>query len=162
VDLEIPDDRIAESIKQAGFAFENITRLFNKERNQPTQTIKITFIDPQNRNTFVKIGLQIDSMHFPAESAKQNTNPVQCFTCLKCNHLAKYCKSKTQVCARCGANHHFENCSEPLSNQKFCNCNGKHLATSHECPNYLEQEKRIKKMINQYTSPTKQETKPIS
>ncbi len=70
--MEIPEDRINDALKQVGFNIENVIHLKTKEKNYPTQTIKITFIDSQNRNTFVQSGLQIDSMHFPAEPAMQN------------------------------------------------------------------------------------------
>jgi hypothetical protein len=71
--------------------------------------------------------------------------------------VAKYCKTKQQSCAPCCANHHSDQCSEPENSLKCYNCTGNHLATSLDCPRYLEQENRIKKMINQYSS-TKQAT----
>ncbi len=92
--MEIPEDRIADSLKQVGFNIENVCRLTNREKNHPTQTIKIIFNDSQNRNAFVQTGLQIDSMHVPAESAMKNVKAVPCHTCYKYNHVAKYCKSK--------------------------------------------------------------------
>ncbi len=96
-------------------------------------------------------------MHFPAEPAMENVKAAQGHTCYKYNHVANYCKTKQQLCARCSANHHSDQCSEPENSLKCYNCTGNHLATSLDCPRYLEQENRIKKMINQY-SPTKQAT----
>ncbi len=74
-----------------GFNIENSTRLTNREQNYSTETIKIIFINSQNRNTFVQTGLPVDSMHFPVEPAIQNIKPVQCHTCLRYNHMPKYC-----------------------------------------------------------------------
>jgi hypothetical protein len=105
VDLEIPESRITEALKAVGLDVINVTRLTGKDGKTATQTVKISFSDVQNRNTFVHTGLQVDCMHFTAEPASQNTKPVQCYICLKYNHVAKYCKTKQQVCARCGDNH---------------------------------------------------------
>ncbi|CAF2769042.1 unnamed protein product [Rotaria sp. Silwood2] len=125
----------------------------NKTKNVPTRTIKITFSDPQNRNTFVHTGVQVGSMHFTAEAANQNTKPVKCYICLKYNHVAKYCKTKQQICARSGENHRIEQCAAASDVVKCCNCNGSHIATSSECATYKKQEKRINNLVNQYSAP---------
>lgn len=155
VDLEIPDDRITDALKKVGLDAINVTRLNSKDGNTPTRTIKITFTDAQNRNTFVHTGLQVDSMHFPAEAASQNTKPVQCYICLKYNHVAKYCKTKQQICARCGEDHRLDQCKSDKDVSKCCNCKGNHLATSSDCSYYKEQEKKMKNMINQYSATNK-------
>ncbi|CAF0997008.1 unnamed protein product [Rotaria sp. Silwood1] len=152
VDIEIPESRITEALKDVGLDAVDVVRLTNKVKNMPTTTIKITFIDPQNRNTFIHSGLQVDSIHFPAEPATQNTKPVQCYLCLKYNHVAKYCKTKQQICARCGENHHMDQCSAAPDLLKCYNCKGNHLATSNDCSKYIEQEKRLQNMVNQYTT----------
>ncbi|CAF4417421.1 unnamed protein product, partial [Rotaria sp. Silwood2] len=89
VDSEIPESRITEALKDVGLDAIDVVRLMNKTKNMPTRTVKITFVDPQNRNTFVHTGLQVDSMHFIAEAGNQNTKPVQCYLCLKYNHVAR-------------------------------------------------------------------------
>ncbi|CAF5010558.1 unnamed protein product [Rotaria sp. Silwood1] len=100
VDLKIPEKRIADSLEGNAFNVENVIRLASEEKNQPTQTIKITFNDPQNRNIFLQTGLQIDSMHFIAEPGRQKSKPVQCYLCLKYNHVAKFCKTiQTNMCS---------------------------------------------------------------
>ncbi|CAF2105467.1 unnamed protein product [Rotaria magnacalcarata] len=78
VDLEIPDNRITEALTKVGLDVVNVTRLNRKDGNMPTSTIKITFKDANNRNTFIHTGLQVDSMHFNAEAASKNKKPVQC------------------------------------------------------------------------------------
>jgi len=158
VDLEIPENRIIEALKDVGLDATDVIRLTNKDRNMPTTTIKITFNDPQNRNTFLHTGLQVDSMHFTAEPASQNVKPVQCFLCLKYNHVAKYCKIKQQICSRCGENHRFDQCTAASDLLKCSNCMGKHLATSNECPQYKEQEKRMLNLVNQYSATSKATT----
>jgi hypothetical protein len=95
-------------------------------------------------------------MHFIAEAASQNTKPVQCYICLKYGHIAKYCQTKQQVCARCGDNHRIDQCTVASEAGKCCNCKGNHLATSNDCSFYIEQEKRMLNLINQYSTTSKQ------
>jgi hypothetical protein len=94
-------------------------------------------------------------MHFTAEPATQNTKPVQCYICLKYNHIAKYCKTKQQVCARCGEDHRMDQCTVASDTVKCYNCKGNHLATSNDCSYYQEQEKRMLNLINQYSTTSK-------
>ncbi|CAF1206788.1 unnamed protein product [Rotaria sordida] len=149
--MEIPESRMTEALKDVGLDAIDVVRLMNKTKKMPTKTIKITFMDPQNRNIFVHTGLQVDSMHFIAEPANQNTKPVQCYLCLKYNHVAKYCKTKQQICAQCGENHRIDQCTAASDALKCCNCKGNHLATLNECATYTEQEKRMQNLINQYS-----------
>ncbi|CAF0998402.1 unnamed protein product [Rotaria sordida] len=97
-------------------------------------------------------------MHFEAKAAMQNTKPVQCYICLKYNHVAKYCKTKQQICARCGDNHRIDQCTAASDAMKCCNCKGSHLATSNECATYKEQEQRMHNLVNQYSSTNKPTT----
>ena len=124
-DIEISDGRVIEALKDVGLNVE--------DGNSPTPTMKVTFSDTQNRNTFVQTGLQVDSIHLQAERATQKTKPVQCYLCLKYNHVAKYCKTKQQICTRCGENHHIDACKAAKEVVKCCNCKGNHLATSTDC-----------------------------
>jgi hypothetical protein len=158
VDLELPEDRITDALKNVGLDVINVTRLNGKDGKTPTRTIKITFSDVRNRNTFVHTGLQVDSMHFIAEAASQNTKPVQCYICLKYGHIAKYCKTKQQVCARCGDNHRMDQCTVASDAAKCYNCKGNHLATSNDCSHYSEQENRMLNLVNQYSTTSKQVT----
>ncbi|CAF2145762.1 unnamed protein product [Rotaria magnacalcarata] len=97
-------------------------------------------------------------MHFVAEAAKHNSKPVQCYMCLKYNHVAKYCKTKQQTCARCGDSHQVDKCSGAADTWKCCNCKGSHLVTSNECPIYKEQEKRMLRAVQQCSTFSSQPT----
>ncbi|CAF1446819.1 unnamed protein product, partial [Rotaria sordida] len=155
VDLEIMDEDIRRALDDQGFKYKKIIRLLNKEKT-PTKTIKITFIDSTNRDLFVKVGLQIDSMHFIAEAANHNNKPSQCYKCLKYGHIAKYCKSDTQICSRCGnTNHKYDTCPNSNRNPMCCNCEGQHIATSPECPKYKEYQQKLQRTTDQYTSAAK-------
>ncbi|CAF1272863.1 unnamed protein product [Rotaria magnacalcarata] len=158
VNLEIPDNRVAEALTKAGLDVVNVTRFNRKEGNISTSTIKITFKDGNNRNRFIHTGQKVDSMHFNGEAALQNKNPVKCYICLQFNYVAKYCKTKQQTCAKCGDNHRIEQCTGANHAIKCNNCNGKHLATANDCSNFLEQEKRTLNLINQYSSTSSPKT----
>ena len=152
VDLDIQEQDIREELEQNGFQIENLSRIFKKDNSGPTRTLKVTFTDNQNRNSFVQTGLQIQHMHFPAERANHNAKPTQCYICLQYGHVSKYCKKPNQTCAHCGENHHQEKCEKTDNAPKCCNCQGQHLATSTNCPKYQEQQRRITETINKYSS----------
>lgn len=61
---------------------------------------------------------------------------MQCFRCMKFNHVAKICKN-IQVCSRCSGDHCYKECTEEVL--KCSNCGGAHLAISKDCP--FKQEK---------------------
>jgi hypothetical protein len=151
VDLEIPEDRILQAMKDTGLEVTSVSRLTTRDGKLPTRTVKVTFSDVANRNTFTRTGLQVDSMHFPAEPATQTVKPTQCNLCLKYNHVAKYCKTKTQACARCGENHSADKCAANAESMKCLNCKGNHLATSTDCQHYKEQENKLRNMVRKYT-----------
>jgi hypothetical protein len=151
VHLEIPEDRMLHAMKEAGFEVSNVNRLTSRDGKMPTRTVKVTFSDVANRNTFTRTGLQVDSMHFPAEPATQTVKSTQCHLCLKYNHVAKYCRTKTQACARCGENHSADKCVATAESIKCLNCKGNHLATSADCQHYKEQENKLRNMVRKYT-----------
>jgi len=61
-----------------------------------------------------------------------------CFSCFRVGHLSKVCKSRPR-CLHCGEASHDtpEICAFKQSSPKCINCNGEHLATSHDCPKVL-------------------------
>ncbi|CAF4309829.1 unnamed protein product [Rotaria magnacalcarata] len=61
-------------------------------------------------------------MQFNAEATSQNKKSVQCFICLQYNHVTKYCKTKQQICAKCGDNHRIEQCTVANDAIKCNNC----------------------------------------
>ncbi|CAF4070041.1 unnamed protein product [Rotaria sp. Silwood1] len=155
IDLEITEDEIKQVLEEQGYKVEKISRLVNKEK-EPLKTIKITFTNSYNRDLFVKLGLQIDSMHFVSEPAKYNNKPAQCYKCFKFGHIAKYCKAEKQICSRCGEeDHKHDNCPNRNKSPVCRNCKGDHSATSTECSKYKEFQEKIQKTIDQYSSTLK-------
>ena len=159
VDLDIEENDIATELSKDGFSAKKVIRLQKKDNSGSTQTVKITFADIQNRDSFVKVGLQIQHMHFLAERANQNTKPVQCFNCLQFGHVWKYCKQgQKQICARCGENHRQENCDKTNLSPVCRNCKGAHLATSNDCPKFKEHQQKIKSTIEKYSAASSKTT----
>lgn len=155
LDLEIGEEEIKHALDEQGFRYHQVLRLINKEKT-PLKTVKITFIDAQNRDLFVKLGLQIDSMHFISEPATQNNKPSQCYKCFKYGHVAKYCRSNNQICSRCGeGDHKYDNCPKFDQHPICCNCKGEHIAISTDCPKFKEHQRKIQKIIDQFSPTTK-------
>jgi len=61
-----------------------------------------------------------------------------CFSCFRVGHLSKSCKGRPR-CLHCGDAQHpsAEVCPSSHSPAKCINCEGNHLATSHDCPRVL-------------------------
>lgn len=153
VDLDIDENDITTELSKNGFVAEKVSRIQKKDNSGSTQTVKITFADSQNRDSFVKVGLQIQHMHFLAERANQNMKPVQCFICLQFGHVSKYCKQgQNQICARCGEKHRQENCDKTNLPPVCCNCKGEHLAMSNDCPKFKEHQQKMKSTIEKYSA----------
>ena len=70
--------------------------------------------------------------------------PNRCTKCQKFGHQKYRCKSKTAICAFCAEKHDSSVCFEqnkagkPVI-YKCANCQGDHMATSHDCPKFLQQ-----------------------
>jgi hypothetical protein len=94
VDKELMDDDIRHALIAEGYQVNQIERLMNKEKNESGTTIKITFSDVKNPDTFVRLGLKVDRMYFPVEKAQQKIVPQQCYICYRFGHIAKYCRQQ--------------------------------------------------------------------
>jgi hypothetical protein len=64
----------------------------------------------------------------------------------------KSCRAENGICTRCGAQHQTAECQSPIT--KCSNCGGNHEATSKQCPTFIEQQKKLRRTINEYTTPT--------
>ncbi|CAF1155467.1 unnamed protein product [Rotaria sp. Silwood1] len=151
VDKEISIQEIQNALTYNGYQVNQVERLMNKEKTGTGTTIKITFDDVKNRDAFIKLGLQIDHMHFPAEKAKQKINPQQCHSCYRFGHIAKYCKQQQLICSYCAGPHRYNVCDQKQLPPKCSNCQGSHEATSHDCPKYINEQKRIQTAIDRYS-----------
>lgn len=112
VDRELSINDIQNALVRNGYQANQVERLTNKDKSGPGTTIKITFDDVSNRDTFAKLGLQIDHMHFPAEKAKQKVLPQQCLSCHRFGHIARYCKQSHPNCSHCTGPHRYDACDQ--------------------------------------------------
>ncbi len=68
-----------------------------------------------------------------------------CFNCNRYGHIAKNCKSKKR-CSQCGRTDHIKAaCTRKIEQGPSCiNCRGDHLASSHKCPKYKTQVRKVR------------------
>ena len=151
VDRELSINDIQNALVRNGYQVNQVERLTNKDKSGPGTTIKITFGDVSNRDTFAKLGLQIEHMHFPTEKAKQKVLPQQCLSCHRFGHIARYCKQSHPNCSHCTGSHCYDVCDQKQQQPKCCNCQGSHQATSSECPRYKEEQKRVQSAVDRYS-----------
>ncbi|CAF0810391.1 unnamed protein product, partial [Didymodactylos carnosus] len=88
-----------------------------------------------------------------AEAAKPSDTPVQCQQCFKFGHPREYCREIQDICRKCGGNHTTNNCT--ANGAKCLNCSDQHEANSTLCLKYIEQQQKIRKIIDDYTSEIK-------
>lgn len=93
---------------------------------QPTKTVSITF-----SCAALPDSVDLNSWRFEVRPYIQ---PVkQCLKCLRYDHIAKFCKN-AQRCSICTKDHHYKVCTVPATEATCCNCQGKHVAISAQCP----------------------------
>lgn len=151
VDKELSINDIQNALVRDGYQVNQVERLLNKDKSGPGTTIKIIFGDIKNQDVFAKLGLQIDHMHFPAEKAKRKCNPQQCHSCYRFGYIARYCKRSHPNCSDCIGPHRYDTCDKKHQQPRCCNYQGPHEATSHECPKYKEEQKRLQSTIDRYS-----------
>ncbi|CAF0820981.1 unnamed protein product [Didymodactylos carnosus] len=132
VDQDFSVDKIKHALTINGFKFDNAERIYVRKDNKPTKTIKVIFVDKLNCETFLKTGLKIDYLHYDAEPAKPNTQPVQCYKCCKFGHPAKYCKN-VEICNKCSSPHAANICTS--TDVKCINCGEQHMQHQNSVKN---------------------------
>ena len=129
-DLEITEDEIKQVLEEQDYKSEKITRLVNKV-SRPLKAIKITFTNGYNRDLFVKLGLQIDSLQ---NQQSTTINPHNVLNVSNFGHIAKYCKGEKQICSQCAVEDYtYVNCTHRNERPLCRNCKGEHNATFTEC-----------------------------
>lgn len=155
VDIEYGENELRQALQNEGIQIKDLNRLTRTVEGtairKPTTTIKVICKDKKNRDTLIRTGLRISFCIFRSEPAKPNDIPVQCKRCSKFGHILKYCKTDNEVCARCSGQHATTECQSNTT--KCSNCHSDHQATSKECPTYIEQQKKLKRTIEEFTTP---------
>lgn len=98
---------------------------------KPSQTVVLTF-DGQilPKHIFCcYTALEVETYTYPT---------IQCYNCCRFGHTQTQCRSKPR-CYKCSADHSGDRC-DLRNDELFCiNCNGEHMATSRDCPEYCRQ-----------------------
>lgn len=158
VDLEYNEDELRHALQSEGILIKQLVRITRPAEGTAsrkfTTTVKVICKDKKNRDTLIRTGLRISFCIFRCEPAKPNDIPLQCKRCNSFGHIMKYCKAENEICARCGEHHPTMGCQS--STIKCSNCSSNHEATSKQCPIFIERQKKLKKTIDEYTTPIQQ------
>ncbi|CAF1036092.1 unnamed protein product [Didymodactylos carnosus] len=74
-----------------------------------------------------------DYLHYDAEPAKPNIQPVQCYKYCKFGHPAEYCKN-VEICNKCSGPHEANICTS--TDVKCINCGEQHMTTPKQSTKY--------------------------
>ncbi|XP_021347917.1 uncharacterized protein LOC110446899 [Mizuhopecten yessoensis] len=122
------DAAILEYFQEEEIPVSEVRRILSKKNNKlvPTDTFVLTFATPSLPSAVV-IGYQrcSVSVYIP--------NPLRCRNCQKYGHHEKRCRRKT-VCQYCGREGHEDQSDCDIANLRCVNCEGKHAASSRDCP----------------------------
>ena len=162
VDLEFDEDELRHALSKDGIQIKQLERITRpgdtRTSRKPTMTVKVVCKDKKNRDTLLQTGLRISFCLFRCEPAKPNDTPLQCKKCNGFGHPMKHCRIDNEICSRCGAQHRVDDCQSPTV--KCSNCSSNHEATSKQCPIFIEQQKRLRRTIADYTTPI--QTPPVT
>ena len=133
VPITLEEDYIADSIRE--FYPGAQVKRFVKAGNVKLRTVKIDFDVEGQSARFIKEGLRIENVVYPAEMYRPRQRVIQCFHCYKFGHVAKFCHQKKPTCPLCAGNHYQDECD--LTKQLCCNCGSTaHYATNKDCPKF--------------------------
>ena len=130
VDLDFSEDDLKDDLScESGVKITDVKRLGN------TKSIVITFGGTQlPSHVFFGYLRYSVKLFIP--------NPIRCFKCQRYGHIAKNCRSVVR-CGKCGQNHDIKECSAEKQ-EKCCNCQGDHKASSRDCAFYKEAQSIVK------------------
>ena len=152
VDFDFSEDDLKDDLScESGIKITDVKRLGN------TKSIVITFSGTQLPSHVFFGYLRFSVKLFIP-------NPIRCYQCQRYGHIAKNCHSVIR-CGKCGQNHDIKECKDEQQ-EKCCNCQGNHKASSRDCEFYKEAQVIVKVKTEQrltYSEAVKQvRAKPIS
>lgn len=106
---------------------------FKRQDGTPMHLVKVDTETEQQAAELLQNGINLGSLWVQAEDLKpRSPKIVQCYKCLRLGHISLQCRS-VQKCSRCSEEgHSYKECANS-SIIKCANCNGNHIAISHEC-----------------------------
>lgn len=155
VDLDYDEEELKHALQNEGIHIKQLFRLTRPIEGttvrRPMTTVKVICKDKKNRDTLLRTGLRISLCIFRCEPAKPNDIPLQCKKCNQFGHIIKYCKAEKEVCTRCGEQHPTSECHSTTIN--CSNCKNNHESTSKQCPVFIQRQEKLRRTINEYTTP---------
>ena len=134
-----PEDDICNETKAT-----KVIKLYKGQgpKKKLTSALLLIFDKPCNEYTYIGFTRYKIHQYRPA--------PTRCYRCRRFGHIASNCSHK-EVCAACGGNHTFDQCS--AGNRRHCvNCGGSHSAGYRGCKKYKEVNENLKVSTNQKIS----------
>lgn len=141
VDVEYTEQELKDNIDSRQYNILDVKRMNRRKFDngsftmEPSQSVKIFFEGSDFPKYVFMWGVRLNCEPFIPPL-------IQCFNCLRYNHITKQCKSK-QVCKICGSKDENHSCS---NNVQCINCHGEHRADSPSCPEKSRQ-KSIKEFM---------------
>lgn len=127
-------------------------KLVSRQDNRSGESTNCVFeCSPGMRNRLIKLDRVF--IDWSCCRVQDYINLPRCYKCQAFNHIAKYCKSPSEICSLCAtAGHNHKNCPTPQQ-VKCVNCSRfskpcNHPAVSRECPAYLQAMEAALKRIN--------------
>ncbi|XP_021339888.1 uncharacterized protein LOC110441113 [Mizuhopecten yessoensis] len=124
------DDDILAYFQEESVPFSKVRRMWTRKNKDKirTNTFIIPFSSPKLPQTLT-IGYQMYNV------SVYITNPLRCRNCQKYGHHEKRCRRKT-VCQYCGREGNTEQSDCDIANLRCGNWEGKHAASSRDCPTW--------------------------
>ncbi|XP_021369976.1 uncharacterized protein LOC110461031 [Mizuhopecten yessoensis] len=127
------DEDILAYFQEESVPVSEVRRMVIRRNNDTikTNTFIITFSTP-TLPQILTIGYQRYnvSVYIP--------NPLRCRNCQKYGHHEKRCRRKS-ICQYCGREGHTEQNDCDIANLRCVNCEGKHAASSRDCPTWSQE-----------------------
>ncbi|XP_021368101.1 uncharacterized protein LOC110459918 [Mizuhopecten yessoensis] len=127
------DEDILAYFQEESVPVSEVRRMVIRRNNDTikTNTFIITFSTP-TLPQILTIGYQRYnvSVYIP--------NPLRCRNCQKYGHHEKRCRRKS-ICQYCGREGHTEQNDCDIANLRCVNCEGKHAASSLDCPTWSQE-----------------------
>ncbi|KAJ3792547.1 hypothetical protein GGU11DRAFT_693290 [Lentinula aff. detonsa] len=132
---------------EATWTWETITRSSQLPKNaivaarwqKPGQKVAhaiFAFADMRVANRAIQGGMVVD--HKMVSVRREEKDPQRCMKCQQYGHIARECKSNTDVCGRCEGAHPTQTCSTKPENFYCTVCKTKgHVAADRTCPTLL-------------------------
>lgn len=140
-----------QNLQEKGHTEEEVNegiKLCHKTGNKNADTSNwIVECSPQIRENLIRLGRVY--LNYSSCKVKDYLVVVRCFNCQEYGHLSKYCKSKKQICSKCGSEGHgWKDCKKNHKEDICIHCkaakkDAKHKIGTMKCPIYANVVKKL-------------------